>query len=160
MFVRLTSGCAVSKLLQFHEGRVGELVQLQVIGRHEERWHAVHRYLHGQTNTKHASYDASIVSFILKTCTPTDTTHSVIDDFQGLWFHVKPLVSRIIQWIGLKQDAKQRGPCSCGCLPWWQEDRCRPVTGQARDFKQTELGCDSDEKRKRKEEIYCKFWEQ
>lgn len=37
MFVRLTSGCAVSKLLQFHEGRVGELVQLQVVGRHEER---------------------------------------------------------------------------------------------------------------------------
>lgn len=36
MYVQLTSGCAVSKLLQFHEGRIGQLVQLQVIRRHEE----------------------------------------------------------------------------------------------------------------------------
>lgn len=46
MFVKLTSGSAVSELLQFYKGCVGELIQLQVFRRHEEQWHAVHCYLH------------------------------------------------------------------------------------------------------------------
>lgn len=147
MYVQLTSGCAVSKLLQFQEGRVCELIQLQVVRRHEEHWHAVHCNLHRHTNKEYIWY---VPLFHAHRWTLTDNTHSIIDDFQGLWFHMKPLVSTLIQRVGLKQDDKQRGPCSCGCLPWWQEGWCRPVTGQACDFKQTKLGCDSDKKEEKK----------
>lgn len=68
---------------------------------------------------------------------------------------MKPLVGALIQRVGLKQDAEQRGPVSCGGLPGRQEGRCGPVTGQAGDFKQTELGCDSDEEKDNK----CRFYQ-
>lgn len=53
VYEQLTSGCAVPKLFQFHQGCVGELIQLQVIRRHEECWHAVHGYLQRHINKEH-----------------------------------------------------------------------------------------------------------
>lgn len=84
MDLQLTGGCAISELLQFHEGRVGELIQLQVVRRHEERRHAVHRYLHRGTNKESIGCVTLPPSCLIYARTLTDTTYSIIDDFQGL----------------------------------------------------------------------------
>lgn len=141
----LTSGCAVPELLQLHQRGVGKLVQLQVIWRQEERRHAVHRYLHGRQ-----SMDRVTASALTCDCQGPPTTHCVVDDFQRLRFHVKPLVGALIQRVGLEEERQQRRPCAQGCLPGGEQDRRRPVSGQAGHLEQAELCCDPAGETKRR----------
>lgn len=80
-----------------------------------------------------------------------DATHRVIDDLQGLRFHVKPLVGALVQRVGLEEEGQQRRPRPRGCLLGGEQDRRRPVAGQTRHLEQAELGCDPAGETKRGE---------
>lgn len=69
-------------------------------------------------------------------------THRIVDDLKGLGFHVKPLVGALVQRVGLEEDGEQRRLRPRGCLLGGEQDRRRPVAGQARHLEQAELGCD------------------
>lgn len=78
-------------------------------------------------------------------------THRVVDDLQGLRFHVKPLVGALVQRVGLEEEGQQRRPRPRGCLLGGEQDRRRPVASQTRDLEQAELGSDPAGRDKRGE---------
>ena len=67
----LTCGGAVSELLQLHESGVGQIVQLEVIRRREERRHAVYRHLPGEGDRYPCCYTLTqkqVVQTFVLTC--------------------------------------------------------------------------------------------
>lgn len=100
-----------------------------------------------------ATGDRSSRSFTFDLGLPLiSTTYCIVDDLQGLRFHVKPLVGTFIQRVGLEQERQQRRPHLCGCPPGGEQDRRRPVTGQARHLEQAELSYDPEGETKREAE--------